>query len=482
MKYITLSSIKICAAKLSSLVLIIAIGVSNIGFAAPAAPTPEFGPNGIIIANNKVPDVGKSKGARPVPGQPGMFEGLDANGRGIGLYTNGPEALDTFTTANDNTDCLPISCVGYRTGHLTKWPCTDFNDTNVIEFLYAHTANQPSRLYNLKTTFDQYIQQVETVFNESALSSGGGQRRLKVRTNSACDMTVTDVTLSEEAINGADGNGSFIQLMNELKALGFNKRKYLVWVERNNTNSCGQASFESDSNKANNRNNNVPSFARVDLGSYNGTCLGSAEAHEIIHMLGGVQNDAPHASGAAHCYDENDRMCGNDGGPYFTNGGQLTQTCPHSFQEYRLDCNDDDYYDANPGTTGYTSLFFNVATDSKFLTNPGSVVTAGSTWYSDGTKTKTIASSVNGVLVKAYATGAIQGVPYKLYTARPSRDGSRRCVVDVMPINTNVVYAGPNGLIGTTSGLVARNPGTYDVCFYAIDAGTYTGAITLIVQ
>lgn len=68
------------------------------------------------------------------------------------------------------------------------------------------------------------------------------------------------------------------------------------------------------------------------------------DAHEMIHAIGAVRADAPHATGKGHCYDGYDVMCYSDGGATWR---RLT-VCPRPEDQYRLDCRDDDYFAVSP--------------------------------------------------------------------------------------------------------------------------------------
>jgi hypothetical protein len=473
---------KVYSTKLLTLSFVFVLGATNIGFAAPASSQPEIGPNGIIIANNKVPNVGKSKGAKPVPGKPNLLEIMDDKGNGLGLYTHGPDAAPAQKSTEPTIANAPYLGLRNLTTHVgveTPWPCGNDDNPNAIEGLYIRSASQADRIYQLKPNLDRYIRNIETVVNESALSSGGSQRRLLFRTTTSyCYFRLTEVVLSEAAVNNPNNEvQSFYQMINELKALGFNNRKYLIWAESNQP-SCGQSTTITDSRKLNNPNNGVPSYARVNLQTAGGTCVDFGELHEIMHSLGAVQPDAPHALAGGHCYDVGDMMCIDPPNP--------VESCPLVHHYYRLDCNDDDYFDANSGTTGYTSLFFNIANDSNFISKPGPIATKGTSWFTDGGRYDKWVPY--GGTVEVAGTGAAPGKPYVLYTARASRDGVNRCSVDLVPITTTVRYAsttnagwfGP-GYIGNTSGPIGRSPGTYDVCFYSVEAGTMTSHLSLTV-
>lgn len=67
------------------------------------------------------------------------------------------------------------------------------------------------------------------------------------------------------------------------------------------------------------------------------------DAHELGHALGAVSGSAPHSTGRAHCWDEHDLMCYDDGSPLF----RRIEVCP-MWYEYRLDCRQDDYFAVRP--------------------------------------------------------------------------------------------------------------------------------------
>lgn len=88
--------------------------------------------------------------------------------------------------------------------------------------------------------------------------------------------------------------------------------------------------------------------------------------HELSHTLGAVQLNAPHSSGAAHCYDGADIMCYDDGGPYYQNGGSLLSLCSGDLFTSSLDCNKDDYFNSSPAAGSYLADNWNEY-DSVFL-------------------------------------------------------------------------------------------------------------------
>ena len=111
------------------------------------------------------------------------------------------------------------------------------------------------------------------------------------------------------------------------------------------------------------------------------------------------------------------------------------------------------------------------------------VIVAGSTWYSDGTREKTGAV---GTTIRAYATAAVAGVPYKLVLGLDDAEHPGRCSTTVQEVNPNAVFAGPSGLIGRVSGTVAPTTpkGTYFLCFKdsSVSEFTSTGGAAFTVE
>jgi hypothetical protein len=103
---------------------------------------------------------------------------------------------------------------------------------------------------------------------------------------------------------------------------------------------------------------------------------------------------------------------------------------------------------------------------------PGPAVVSGSTWYTDGSKTK---SGPAGSQIQAYAVAALQNVPYRLVLGTGPAD--RACSTIVAVLNQATLIVGPNGLLGRTTGAVPPGlaPGTYKLCFEDSSTGNFTG-------
>ena len=100
---------------------------------------------------------------------------------------------------------------------------------------------------------------------------------------------------------------------------------------------------------------------------------------------------------------------------------------------------------------------------------------AGSTWYSDGTRTK---SGPPGTQITARATGAVGGVPYHLVIGDMGTEGhsTHACMRTLQVVNPAIVFAGPTGLISNVTGTVTWSvPGTYQLCFKDSSGNNSTG-------
>ena len=227
-----------------------------------------------------------------------------------------------------------------------------------VEVLYVHgTTNRYSQYVE---TFRQLAEQVDVIFNESAKATGGERhvRYVTENVNGACRPVVRDVQIADSALNAND----WAPLLNAVKAAGYTRtdRKYLQFVDARVY--CGIGGFAGDTRKSDaNRSNTGPEYARADSGCW----TAGVAAHELGHTLGAVNNNAPNASGAAHCVDEYDVMCYKD-----SDGVVLRYSCPNQALDNRLDCNHDDYYHTSPPAGSYLATYYNVA-DNLFLIKGG---------------------------------------------------------------------------------------------------------------
>jgi plastocyanin len=307
-----------------------------------------------------------------------VYDGLKASradgpcrGRGFEIAdgsatacTHGPDAAPAGvdvrarrSTTSVTAAASQASVVAAASGSASVSCIGDGVSGNRVQAIYAHASNVAGRYASVVASIRSFAASIDADFRDSAAKTGG-TRVVRWVTDSSCQLSVLNVTLS------ATGDDDIYKTRDELKAQGFGRadRKYAVWMDANVY--CGIGFVESDDSAAstnrNNGNASVPGLvSRTDA-----QCWGMAEAHELMHNLGGVQLSAPHTSNLWHCTDEYDRMCYPDG-----TTRALTYTCPDA--DNRLfDCHNDDYFNTKPTAGSYLATHWNTA-NSSFLDGGG---------------------------------------------------------------------------------------------------------------
>jgi hypothetical protein len=258
--------------------------------------------------------------------------------------------------------------------------CTgDGVDGNRVQAVYAYPADGSDNYEAVAPYIRQWAALADRVINTSAAETGG-IRHVRYVTDVNCQVDVAKVALTPDGVSSLAGMAADLHA----QGLDRNDRKYLVWVDAYVY--CGVATVEPDDspgqNNANNGNGAPGMIGRVDRGCW-GNPTSSAEAHELTHILGGVQPTAPHGTWNYHCSDESELMCYDD--DYTADGlvgshGELvalTYTCPKR-HERLLDCNHDDYFSTSASPDSWLGQHWNVA-DSSFLTREGPAAVLDST-------------------------------------------------------------------------------------------------------
>jgi hypothetical protein len=306
---------------------------------------------GLILMAFVAPPAASPAVARPATCPPGLTR-VDASVHPI--CSHGPDAppsgLDIHRSVLPLSAALTASALPVCEG--------DGVTGKRVEVLYVHGST--SRYAQFLETFRTLAEGVDAIYNASAAETGGVRhvRYVTETVNGACRPVVRDVQIADAALNAND----WAPLLNAVQAAGYTRtdRKYLQFVDA--TVFCGIGGFAGDTSKSdNNRSNTGPEYARADSGCWNA----GVAAHELGHTLGAVNNNAPNASGHAHCVDEYDVMCYKDA-PEVT----LVFRCTDQAHDQRLDCNHDDYYNTNPAAGSYLANFYNVA-DNLFLIKSG---------------------------------------------------------------------------------------------------------------
>ncbi|TFD70600.1 Ig-like domain-containing protein [Cryobacterium sp. Hb1] len=244
-----------------------------------------------------------------------------------------------------------------------------------IEVIYGVPQDRTNRFAEMLAPLRDIMRQVNN--NLEAVDAATSQSYRFLCTNGA-DVTVRNVTLAQV---GTDGTYTFddyvVSMQNQVeRGLGpvnyiVNDRLYITYIDQIQDvyPYGGQGELTGDDQPSAAANANNDSRPRYSMSAYLDM---SVIAHEIGHNIGAVQDSAPHSTKGGHCYDENDLMCYDDGGPYFALGGRLTFTCVGLASA--VDCHSEDYYyPGTPPASNYLATHWNTA-NSGFLSPIVSVV------------------------------------------------------------------------------------------------------------
>ena len=419
----------------------------------------------------------------------GAFESLlDAGGVSSMtrfLCTHGPDPAPDGIDVRENRGPDPAAELapppGAGGGQDRSVPCEGTgSDGFRVQLVYARSSTTADRFSTYWPSFKAWAGRLDGVVAASAAETGG-TRHVRFVTDAACDPVVARVTLSPAAMS------SFTTMVTELHGLGYARsdRKYLVWADANVY--CGiselYADDTADATPGVNQNNGNPrvqgAVGRIDNG-----CWGLAdmvEAHELVHLLGGVQPSAPHATPSFHCLDESDRLCYADG----STSSPVVQSCPSS-HERLYDCNHDDYFSTDPVPGSYLSRHWNVA-DSAFLSRsaprppPPSTTTTTVTATSTTTVTAvTRTTSTTSAPTTTVAPSATLPAPPPGPAAPPAPSGppapsvaappSLAAPPSIAPSAPRALTAGPPG-VGTGVSLAWEVPARGPVSGYRVYRG-----------
>lgn len=298
-----------------------------------------------------------------------------------------PAAELAFPSASSAEETGAVPCYGTGT------------DGFRVQLLYARSASKADRFPAYAASFKSWAARLDQVVSDSAAETGG-TRHVRLVTDAACNPVIERVTLSSGAMS------SFSSMVSELHSRGYARtdRKYLVWADSNVY--CGISEIyvddRADPTPGRNYNNGHPwvqgAVARVDNGCWGLSNL--VEAHELIHLLGGVQATAPNATANFHCTDESDRLCYDDGSA----GATMRQVCP-TWHETLYDCNHNDYFSTAPAPGSYLATHWNSA-DSAFLSRvaPAGGSTTTTSLPPPSTTTSTVAPTTTTTTVPPTTT------------------------------------------------------------------------------
>lgn|GEM_PF-2201829 len=245
------------------------------------------------------------------------------------------------------------------------------SDGNRIQPVYFHYDGTPDQYQTYFGTFAADIRGVDNEIQNSA-SIGNGVAHVRWLSDASCNVPIADVTLPMP-----DGGIAASNVSNIVQALwnaGFNSssRKYLVFSDVPVSEFCGIAPGiqRDDSPALTNRNNTVSGWALVSLGCANPVNWSDDQLHELVHELGGIQSSAPDSTIGFHCTDSYETMCYND-----APGVVQRIVCPSDAPTMALlDCNDDDYFSANPPAGSYLATHWNIYNSPYLTHSPGTII------------------------------------------------------------------------------------------------------------
>lgn len=258
--------------------------------------------------------------------------------------------------------------------------CNGPSPGNRVRVLYVTTVARGSRYTTLKPILQEKAELADSMLFESAQETGG-KRHIRYTCNTPpAPLPVLDtedqieihqVTLPNVADN------SWTDFARELRAAGYNNsnRKYLAYVDwlecckadgTRSSSIAGRGEIKDDSTYGQTNLNNLGNrIAAVYLPACEATCWATTALHEVVHTMGGVQDDAPRhdAQNYWHPRDEYDRLA-------YGSNTYVASACSSPALEYRLDCNDNDYFNTNPPSGSYLRQYWNVARN-QFLVGGG---------------------------------------------------------------------------------------------------------------
>src|SRR4051812_24602515 len=211
------------------------------------------------------------------------------------------------------------------------------------------------------------------------LDASAGTKALRFAAGTSCGpqyLAILSVELPRERAYYADPDvslsGRLARLRNDLRPLVAyrTQRDYLVYADRMyaGDGSAGAGTVIFDSRPGPENVTNMGGLFAFVFGDGSASFSPSADRaqaalHEITHLLGAVQRDAPHGTEGGHCTQGSDLMCYAD-----APGVQMTTTCAAAGLK-PIDCGGDDYFNPAPPEGSWLATHWNVY-DSEFLCDP----------------------------------------------------------------------------------------------------------------
>jgi hypothetical protein len=252
-----------------------------------------------------------------------------------------------------------------------------------VKVVYAHPADVPDRF----GTYADLIQSDARGIAEAVIGASGGTRSVRFDVGTACGANYVDV--ASVALPRSRGDYLGLDLSSRADLLSADvaaalgpepgPRDRLVFADglAPGDGTTGVASRPTDDRPGALNGANTGGYTGFVFGDGSGgygTSHQTTSLHELLHLLGGVQDSAPHATGNGHCWQGEDVLCYDDGGRLGPNGG-LAIDCPGAAPT-TIDCGGDDYFNPAPAPGSYLAGHWNVY-DSGFLCDPAACLAPG---------------------------------------------------------------------------------------------------------
>ncbi len=213
------------------------------------------------------------------------------------------------------------------------------NDGKRIAIVVAGTSSNPwTNTDNYQALRAAQVMETQLIWS-SAVQNKNNIMHWRFLQNSAtnCTPMVYNVNLETDGswYDGVVNDRRMRALQSAIKNAAKSSAIHYLIFSKGDGSACGEAAFGPDGEYS-----NIDASAVVYLDCWPNT----TPAHELLHTLGAVDNDAPHRSAnGAHCWDGNDIMC-------YTDGTTLQEICRGSDANQSavlhatFDCNADDYF------------------------------------------------------------------------------------------------------------------------------------------